>query len=232
MIIYLAYNTVTEKVYIGQTINSFTKRINSHYSYSKSKHTSGIFYKTLKEYSNNILWTILKTCNTLDELNESERYFIKLYKSDKEKYGYNIRPGGYNSLCAESTKLKLSILNKGKTMPQDVREKISITLKGRVFSDEHKEKMKKNHSHYWQNKKLSTEHKEKVMKTLDGKKGGLAIKGIKRSAEVRERMSKAQKVRFTTNPPAFLGKKHSQETINKIIESNKRRYKGKASNAA
>ena len=37
---------------------------------------------------------IIDTCNTLEEANKLETYYIKLYKSNNPEFGYNMTSGG------------------------------------------------------------------------------------------------------------------------------------------
>lgn len=58
-----------------------------------------------------------------------EQYYIKLYKSTNENFGYNLAVGG---------------LNNNKT--EEIKKKISKTLKGKPKSEEHKKNISK-HQH-------------------------------------------------------------------------------------
>lgn len=184
MIIYLVHNKINHKNYVGQTIHSlkFRKR---YYKYDQN-----LLSKALRKYGhNNFEWTVLKECNKIEELNFWEKFYIKLLSTTNVELGYNIREGGSNSPLSEQTKKKLSIINKGKIIPDEVKEKISKALKGRVMTNIHKQRMRENHSHYWQNRKLSSEHKAKISKykqteeqlkkmkenTSRGEKQGLAV---------------------------------------------------------
>ena len=90
MIVYKITNKINDKVYIGQTKNSISKRKSAGYS-KKSK-----IYLVLKEYgSYNFIWEILdNTSETAYQLNKIEKYYIELYDSTNPDKGYNIRKGG------------------------------------------------------------------------------------------------------------------------------------------
>lgn len=118
MIIYKITNTVNDKCYIGQTINTFNKRyeakgegIERVYNYLK-----GLTKHRKKSYNRHLLYAIekygfesfsieiLETCKTIAKLNSREIYYIKLYKSSNPAYGYNVQQGGEN--YKQSAKLK------------------------------------------------------------------------------------------------------------------------------
>lgn len=89
-IIYQAYNKVTGKCYIGQTVNSLKVRISSHYSAARKPKYH--FMYALKAYNKTDWeWNVIEE---VDEalLDESEIYWIQYYNSYKN--GYNSNYGG------------------------------------------------------------------------------------------------------------------------------------------
>lgn len=83
------------KVYIGKTIN-FTMRKYHHIWGSKRKENDNIIMsKAIKKYgAENIEWEIIYECSSIEEMNQKEIEYIKLYKSTDHKYGYNMVCGG------------------------------------------------------------------------------------------------------------------------------------------
>jgi hypothetical protein len=52
-------------------------------------------HKALRKYGlENFIIEIIETCNSLDELNEKEIYWISFFKSVNNKFGYNLDSGG------------------------------------------------------------------------------------------------------------------------------------------
>jgi hypothetical protein len=97
---------------------------------------------------------VIEHCS-VEMLNEKEIYWIETYSPR-----FNIATGGQGGLVGD--------LNPAKR--QEVREKISIAMKNRVFSEDHKQKLKeaklKNPTQYWQGKARSEETKNKVSEGL------------------------------------------------------------------
>ena len=110
--IYIISNKINDKVYIGQTIESLEKRFRDHVSASKSKNKKGvILYNAMQKHGveNFYIEELQKiSCDSEKELrekiNEAERYYIKMYNSQKPN-GYNVTSGGSN--VTDSIKVKV-----------------------------------------------------------------------------------------------------------------------------
>lgn len=165
MIIYKCTNKLNGKVYIGQTIQSFEKRIGDHRRTSTySPKDCPALYNAFKKYGfESFTWEIIHTAETLEELNEKEIFWIKEHNSVDSKFGYNCCLGGGGRLQTEEQKLrqgqisknywaglseearlkrkeKLSISNLGRVHSKETRKKISDSNKGKVQTEEWKEK--------------------------------------------------------------------------------------------
>jgi group I intron endonuclease len=115
----------SNKVYIGQTIKTVEKRWKEHIEDAlniKKNHCKAL-NEAIKKYDSSVfkLEILIECDNNL--LNSYENYFILQYKS-YTPYGYNIKLGGSNGSHSQETK-----------------DKISLSLKGRIISDETKYKM-------------------------------------------------------------------------------------------
>ena len=148
----------------------------------------------------------LKTCYTQEELDEWEKYFIFLYDTLWPN-GYNLQEGGNGGVPCEETRRKMgeskknmseevrkkiSESLKGKTLSEEVRNKISESLKGKQFSEETRRKL----SDANKGKTLSEEVRKKMS---DAKKGKPAPnKGIPMSEEQKKKLSK-KVLQFTLN---------------------------------
>lgn len=89
--IYIIKNTITDKVYIGQTIQSVERRFKKHLS--DSKQSNNIFSRAIKKYgAENFYYEILESNIPLSELDEREIYWIKYF--DSYNNGYNSTTGG------------------------------------------------------------------------------------------------------------------------------------------
>lgn len=87
-VIYKITNLINNKVYIGQTKQKFDKRIYQH-KYSMKKHRTYLA-KAFRKYGfENFLFEILEKCQK-DILDQKEEYYIAVYNSSDENFGYNL----------------------------------------------------------------------------------------------------------------------------------------------
>jgi group I intron endonuclease len=90
--IYCVYCTVTRKKYIGKTKQKVKTRIKQHYK--DRKRLDYLFYRAINKHGwNAFIWGIIEECE-LDLLNKREEYWISYYKTNDNKYGYNMSSGG------------------------------------------------------------------------------------------------------------------------------------------
>jgi len=93
---------------VGQTIKLLGKRANEHYRLAKKDKTK--FGNALLKYKKeDFEWTILRECESIDEMNLWGQFYIKLFSCVKRDYGYNLQSGGNNFLHSEETKKRMSI---------------------------------------------------------------------------------------------------------------------------
>ena len=160
-IIYEFVNNINKKVYVGQTID-YKQRIRSHkFNLNQNKNTP--FYNALEKYGwENFLINIVEECEE-NKLNEREIYWINEKKSLYPN-GYNLLKGGNQARHTDITKQKISNGRKdikfseshienlrkshlGYVMPEDQKNKISESNKGKVVSEETKFKLKYSQPH-------------------------------------------------------------------------------------
>lgn len=92
--IYVIRNTVNDKVYIGQTIQTVERRFRSHLNSDPRRHNQAILWAMEKLGRENFyVETLVTGIEDLDELNNLEEYYIQHYNSMKPN-GYNLCPGG------------------------------------------------------------------------------------------------------------------------------------------
>ena len=189
MIIYKTVNLVNGKIYIGQDSNNNSEYLGSGLLLNRAIEKYGI---------ENFEKNILEQCNTRDELNEREKYWIKKLGSLDREIGYNISTGGSGGDNFTNNPNK-----------EEIREKLSgdnsaakRCLSGRTWEDIYgeegaeviREKQRVSHTGY----KQSDETIKKRTKHYIGKP---------RPQWVRDKISKSH-----------TGKKLSKETIEKIVE--------------
>jgi group I intron endonuclease len=113
------------RIYIGITRqNPPSKRWNSGTGYKYNTY----FTRTIKKYGwANFTHEILASGLTEDEAKKEEIRLISEYKSNERKYGFNISSGGESKAgtkISEQQKQRISEANKGKLVSQETREKL------------------------------------------------------------------------------------------------------------
>lgn len=193
--IYLLYNNVNNKYYIGSAENLST-RINNYYYLSRLNDNRYISNSINNYGHNNFSVFILESYNLNENINilEREQFYI-----DKYKPKLNILNIAGNSLGfkhADLTKKKISMINKGKTITIETRQLLSNLFKG------------ENNPFY--GKSHSKEFKEKLSK--DRIKENNPMYGKPKSIEFIQNMYKNK---FGINNPMY-GKPKSPETLKKL----------------
>lgn len=142
MLIYKATNNVNGKVYIGQNRHSLEHRMKVHHRDSERIDT--YFYRAIRKYGwDSFSWEILKDdITTQEDLDEAERYYIKIFDSfDNKNAGYNTTSGGQGGYdITEEQKRDRSLRVQGDKNPFS-NEKGVFSWKGKHFSEEHKKRL-------------------------------------------------------------------------------------------
>lgn len=217
MIIYKTTNLINQKIYVGKDTHN-----NPNY-YGSGKRLKLAIQKYGLE---NFKKEIIEVCDTLEELNTREKFWIKELNAINE--GYNISLGGdggdtiSNNPRKKEIGKKISESNKGrsigKTNSKETREKISKALKGKFLgnknpnygknhTDEAKDKIRK--------KALGRVVSDETRKKLSIKNKGK--KGFVWTDEMRQKLSESRK---NNNP--FKGKTHTPEVRARLSEINKK----------
>lgn len=162
--VYKHTNKVNNKVYIGITKNTLKERWRG--GYWNNPH----FFNSIRQYGKeNFVSEILEDGLTKSQAEEKERYYIRLYDSTNPDKGYNIEKGGnHHGKHSDETKAK-----------------ISKALKGKKFTKEHLEHLKKPKSVAY-----SEERRKAVAEFMKGNQLG---KGRKHTAEEKRLISKGNK---------------------------------------
>lgn len=94
--IYLITNDINSKVYVGQTIQTLTKRFSGHCCYTKSDRSVNMYIKrAIHKYGKDKFHIHLIEECPIDKLNDREKYWINYY--DSYNTGYNLTLGGQDS---------------------------------------------------------------------------------------------------------------------------------------
>lgn len=134
MVIYRIKNKLNGKVYIGQTRRPLELRVKEHINAALRGED---FYigEAIRKYGwENFEVSVLAQASSEEDLNSLERHYIQKYESDK--VGYNLAPGGHsNTMDSPTVKAKHDSIMRS----EEVRSKISATLKARISSEGRKE---------------------------------------------------------------------------------------------
>lgn len=128
MQVYIIFNSITGKCYVGQTVQRVPDRIRQHRECAASdvkRPRQAISQAIHKHGWAAFSFAILETCKTQQELNDAERFWIDRYDSLAPS-GYNLTDGGKSS----------------GHLSDEVRRKISNATKGRTLSESHILKMR------------------------------------------------------------------------------------------
>lgn len=91
--IYIIKNTLNSKVYVGQTTVSLKLRFQNHLSAARCN-KGYVIGKAIRKYGEqNFYIELLEECLT-EEINNREIYWIKLFDSTNNNFGYNMSIGG------------------------------------------------------------------------------------------------------------------------------------------
>lgn len=208
--IYWIVNVVNNKKFIGQTKN-FRLRWNTHkYCLNKNKHGNPHLQSSWNKYGkDNFKFEILLLC-PIENLDMEEIKLIKEHSVTNRMFGYNVTEGGNRPVITEATKRKMSLARIGKKTPHSeaTKRKISESHKGVTLSKEHIEALKISHLGQvaWnKGKSWDEKTKEKLSQSHMGQRKGIRV---------------LENYFGEDNP--FFGKKHSEETKQKIRDSLKK----------
>lgn len=145
--IYMIKNKITSQKYIGQSKDVFHRFIR-HLSLLKyNKHYNCYLQDEYNTYGENSFeFTLLKSCKS-QYMNRFEKIYIEKYNTLYPN-GYNLESGGLFNYKTHS----------------DTSQKLSKSLTGRKFSEEHKMNLSKSH----RNKTLSKEHRKHIKEATTG----------------------------------------------------------------
>lgn len=200
-IIYLIRNKANNKVYIGQTINSFKERYSFHgegiervYKYhlhlkkNNPKSCNYHLLSSIEKYGidNFYVDEEFDIAYSKEELDKLEDMYIKIYNSIDKNYGYNRKHGGSHGKLTDEQKQYLSKINTGENHPQF----------GTHFSDESKQKLSNSLNEFYQSEQgeLQKQKISKQLKDFYSTEEGKKI-ASKRSKSVMSNQETVEKIR-------------------------------------
>ena len=135
--IYCIENLVNHKKYIGQSVN-IDKRWYAHRrTLNLNIHDNCFLQRAWNKYGeNNFRFYIVKKCN-IEQLDELEKYYIKMFNAFNNDYGYNMSEGGEGTFGykhSEDTKKLISQIQIGKKLSEHHKEKLRQVWKDKINS--------------------------------------------------------------------------------------------------
>ena len=183
------------------TVNTIHHRWNLHVNHSRNPKRSGVLCSAIRKYGpENFQIKILARCNSMEEMNHREMYYIKIFNSLSPN-GYNLDSGGKNNIMHSDTKKKLSIAHTGK--------------KRGPFSKEHKRRLSEANKGQNLGGTLPEETCRKISEANSGENNYMF--GKKQSERNKKAVSEANK-----GNKYWVGKIHKQESKEKISKSKER----------
>lgn len=159
--IYLLRNKVNGKIYIGKKKG---KQVKEWYYGSGIAIANAVNFYGKENFDREILdWA-----DSLEALNERERYWIAQYDAQNKKIGYNLTAGGdgFTGHHSEAAKAKIKAYHKGRPHSEEHRRKLKEAARKRPpMSEETRRKVSEGHKGLpgpWQGKKRSAEDRQKM----------------------------------------------------------------------
>ena len=225
--IYKVTNLINNKIYIGQHFRSdgSLTELDPKYWGSGIKINNAF----LKYGYNNFSREIICWCDSLEELNEKEKFYISEFDTLNDNIGYNIAKGGNagNLICgySEEEKLehyaKISDGNKKAWKNPEIRAKYIKSFSNR--SEEYKQKISKSLTGR-KGTPMSEENKKKFRERNLGNKYGLGNK-----SRTDQKDSEKTKKKKSESSKRIL---HTKEWNNKVSQSLKGKPKTEEHKAA
>jgi group I intron endonuclease len=196
--IYKIINKINNKIYIGQRKTCENIYQDEYYGSGK------LIQRAIEKYGiENFKKEILEVCDELN-INEKEKFWIAEFGSKNFDIGYNISSGGNGG----------DLLTNNPNRDEILKRRSEI-LKGREFTDEHKQKLslsKRGDKNPQYGKSLSDEAKKKLSDVFKGKKMSDEFRKKVSNGKTGVKFSDEHKKNLSKNHFDFKGYKHSEQS--------------------
>lgn len=134
-LIYVIVNKQNGKMYVGRTGQSLHKRWLDHKNAANGGNRHTYLTNAIKKYGRENFYIYpIDSTKSLDKSYRLEQKYIRVYKSHQSEFGYNTTLGGEGVVSNESTRLKRSEAQKGKT-PWWIKRGVPHPLSGVPMPD-------------------------------------------------------------------------------------------------
>jgi len=211
------------KRYIGLTIKSLERRKIEHKHHSK--HSNRKVYNAIRKYGwENVIWKILTTCSSEEEMKDKEKHFIKKFRTLEIEFGYNHREGGQGGRHDEETKRRISLANSGENNGMYGKDAWN---KGKKLTKEHKENLSKAHQGQvpWNKGKkrdyevppLSQDALDRISKKNGGSNNGMARLTENDVREIRRLYDEGDKTLLEISEMFGISKNHCLQVARRKV---------------
>lgn len=125
--VYKIQNKITNKIYIGITTQGYQKRFRKHLKEVEAGSTF-ILHNAIRSYGKeNFSSNLLEEVNSIEQLKEREKFWIKALDTTNRDKGYNMTEGGdgtFGRLHSDETKAKISEI----TSNSKYKRRLSVTI--------------------------------------------------------------------------------------------------------
>ncbi len=194
MLIYKITNMVNGKIYIGKTKCKLSQRWYIHCNLAK-RGSNLYLHRAIRKYGlKSFVLEVLDTIGTEYHLSLAERFWIKKYRCNLPKYGYNMTLGGDGGIATPETRRRISIARTGTHASEETKRKLSQIHKGKptwIKGKHHSEETRRKISLGGRGPRRSKETRLRI---------SLAKRGIPKSEETKRKLSLALKAYYKRRP--------------------------------
>lgn len=161
--IYCFKNEYNGKRYIGQSIDVYGRKSAHLRKLKNGVHPNGYLQASFLKYGADAFVFSVLEVTTVNVLDAREIAWIQFYRSNE--LGYNLASGGQACRHSESTKLKIGLAHRGKTISKRHRLALRKARSGSVATDATRAKMSAAHK----GRKFTESHKRAIAQSRIGK---------------------------------------------------------------
>lgn len=141
-LLYLLENKINNKKYVGQTMRSLDVRIKQHLKDAESG-SNYLIHRAIRKYGiDNFNISVIKQDIEDKDIDDLEKFYIDEFNTYYENgFGYNQTLGGRGTkgyIFTEEIRSKIGRANTPDRYTLERSNKISLSLKGKPFSEEHR----------------------------------------------------------------------------------------------